>query len=114
MRPRRSHHPPRRRDVPTYSHVLGWAASSVPDVAHPLGAGPNSSTARDWEMPSGLRGLCVKIADQWTLVINAADDQDEQCFTMAHELGHVCLGHGVVAGPGSEEDIPRPRAWPDA
>jgi Zn-dependent peptidase ImmA (M78 family) len=76
-------------EAPGFPHLTDSGRAILKDAA----AKRVTRVLYDVEMPSGLRGFLVKIADQWTMLINPADGQDEQCFTVAHELGHLFLGH---------------------
>ena len=44
------------------------------------------------------RGRTIKIGTQWYIVVDEYDRPDTRRFTIAHELGHIILGHAMEKG----------------
>lgn len=78
-----------------------------------LGAGPLPDVVAAAEQRAGahvavlqlrgpIAGACLDRPGLRLIVVNAADAVPRQRFTVAHELGHLLLGHGSVADrPGA-------------
>ena len=53
----------------------------------------------DFRMLSSYEsGACILDGDQWYLIYNDADPIGRRRFTIAHELGHIFLGHELRNG----------------
>ena len=56
---------------------------------------PNSSVAM---LSPGERGKAVAIDHAWYIIVNDEDTPRACRFTIAHELGHIFMGHAVKKG----------------
>lgn len=51
------------------------------------------------------RGMCI-VADPLPVIVFSAEAYSAQLFTMAHELGHVCLRESAISGPPPSKGRP--------
>ena len=68
---------------------------------------------------SGLRigesGVSIKQGSQWYIIYDPADSRQRIRFTIAHELGHIFLGHEMRYGYHTRQDnIIKPEAETEA
>lgn len=47
-------------------------------------------------LKEGERGVTLKFGDDWYIVVNDAESVPIRRFTIAHELGHILLGHMLI------------------
>src|SRR5579863_2221294 len=46
-------------------------------------------------LQSGVSGALIKDGDQYFVAVNSGHHRNRQRFTIAHEIGHYCLEHGL-------------------
>lgn len=46
----------------------------------------------------GERGRATQLGQSWLIIVNDEDPAPARRFTIAHELGHILLGHAVQKG----------------
>lgn len=55
-------------------------------------------------LPLHQSGQSLSRKGLWTIIIDDKDTPQRQRFTMAHELGHIFLGHGETGSYTAEEE----------
>ena len=48
------------------------------------------------ELKYGERGLAINVNNKWYIIVDDSEPIPTQRFTVAHELGHILLGHFII------------------
>lgn len=56
------------------------------------------------ELHPGENGIAIKQNDKWYIIFDDTDVYGKQRFTVAHELGHILLGHEMKNGYYTRRD----------
>lgn len=83
----------------TWQVIIDFNINSLPaalsDITDKLGIKIlNNSDVN--HLKEGERGVTLKFGDDWYIVVNDAESVPIRRFTIAHELGHILLGHMLI------------------
>lgn len=83
----------------TWQIIIDFNINSLPvalsDITDKLGIKIlNNSDVN--ELKVGERGVTLRFGNDWYIVVNDAEPVPIRRFTIAHELGHILLGHMLI------------------
>ena len=83
----------------TWQVIIDFNINSLPvvlsDITDKLGIKIlNNSDVN--HLKEGERGVTLRFGDDWYIVVNDAESVPIRRFTIAHELGHILLGHMLI------------------
>lgn len=56
-------------------------------------------------LPPNQSGRTIQEGNRWAIIFDDEDTPQRSRFTVAHELGHIFLGHSIVTGYSSQEEM---------